>query len=459
MLQNNLNDGSIGKALRSALLQGMIRGEDTAVIFYNLSFLKTRIRNLSSCFPPGTLHALAIKANPLARIMEFVKNTAPNIGVEAASIGEVTLALKTGYRPEQVVYDSPVKTGTDLEFALKHGVHINIDNLDELERVKKLLESTTLTGSIGLRINPQIGVGTILESSVAGEYSKFGVPVNFKRDELQKAFTTIPWLTGVHLHVGSQGCSINMLTDGIGILYDFINQVNTGRLASGLPPVSVFDIGGGLPVSYYTGTTPPSMEEYVNEICKRAPGLFGEEWVECQLKSQNSKIKTEIQKSKIESRMTTPRLITEFGRWIYTNAGWTVSRVEYVKRDPAINTAMIHVGADLFVRECLNPRDWQHEYSVFDREGRFKTGNDVHPYNLAGPLCFSGDIIAKKLFLPRIEEGDYLVIHDTGGYTFSMWSRYNSRQTPRILGYFNDGERFEILKERESLEELHKFWE
>ncbi|MBE0649115.1 MAG: hypothetical protein IH596_15190 [Bacteroidales bacterium] len=139
------------------------------------------------------------------------------------------------------------------------------------------------------------------------------------------------------------------------------------------------------------------------------------------------------------------------------NSGWTVSRVEYVKRDPGINTAMLHVGADLFVRECLNPSDWKHEYSVLDSRGNLKTGRDDHPYNLAGPLCFAGDVIAKHVVLPPVEEGDYIVIHDTGGYTFSMWSRYNSRQTPRILSWL-DG-KLMVVKERESLENLVGFWE
>jgi len=438
MVQTNLSADSIGKAIRTAIGNGVIREEDTAVIFYDLTFLESRLRYLTSTFPQNTLHGLAIKANPLARIMKFMREISPDIGVEAASIGEVTMALRAGYKPDQVVFDSPVKTMADLKFALNAGVHINVDNLSELERIAKitLTGSTTLTGSstpsgsIGLRINPQIGVGTILESSVAGEYSKFGVPVKYYRAEIEQAFLTHPWLTGVHLHVGSQGCPMQMLTDGIGVLYDFVLEMNDKRNKIGFPSISVFDIGGGLPISYQSGTVAPSMEEYVGKIAERAPQLL------------NS---------------TLFKLITEFGRWTYTNSGWTASRVEYVKRDPSINTAMLHVGADLFVRECLNPVDWHHEYSVFDRLGHPKCGTDDHPWNLAGPLCFSGDIIAKNVFLPRIEEGDYIVIHDTGGYTFSMWSRYNSRQTPRIIGY--RGEQFEILKERESLEELQGFWE
>jgi diaminopimelate decarboxylase len=272
-----------------------------------------------------------------------------------------------------------------------------------------------------------VGVGKIVGSSVAGLYSTFGIPIQSKRQELKNAFLAYPWLTGVHLHVGSQGCPLELLADGVGILYDFVAEINPERLAAGFPPISVFDIGGGLPISYDSSVAPPSMENYIDLIRKRAPGLF----------SLN--------------------LITEFGRWIFTNPGWIVSRVEYVKHDEYANTAMLHVGADLFLRECLNPIDWQHEYSVLDSQGNLREGIDLQPWTLAGPLCFSGDIIAKGVMLPAIEEGDYLVIHDTGGYTFSMWSRYNSRQTPRILGY--RGQEFEILKERESISDMLKFWE
>jgi diaminopimelate decarboxylase len=429
-VNENLSTGSIGKALRSALLNGIIREEDTAVVFYDLGFLEARIRQLVSCFPPGTLHGLAIKANPLIRVMELVKDISPDIGVEAASMGEVTLALKCGYHPGRIVYDSPVKTHREIEFALRTGININVDNLSELDRVAKIIGTLAglpaMAGSVGLRINPQVGVGKILESSVAGAYSKFGIPINQQRAEIEHAFLSYPWLTGLHLHVGSQGCPMTMLIGGIGVLYDFATELNLKRRDAGFPPISRFDIGGGLPIAYDSRSVAPSMAEYAGEIAKRAPGL---------------------------SEM---KMITEFGRWVYTNSGWTVSRVEYVKRESAVNTAMIHTGADLFVRECLNPKDWSHEYSVFDRNGNLKTGTDHQPYNLAGPLCFSGDIIAKNVYLPIINEGDFVVIHDTGGYTFSMWSRYNSRLTPRIAGYRDD--RFEILKERETLEELHNFW-
>jgi diaminopimelate decarboxylase len=451
MKRANLSKTDIGHAFRAALQKGMMRGEDTAALFYDLDFLDTRLKYLSDCFPHGTLHGMAIKANPLAKILLSVKDVVPFMGVEAASFGEVNLGLRAGYVPERIVYDSPVKTKPEIEFALKSGIHLNIDNLDELERVKKM-DPSAYNSTIGLRINPQVGLGRIAESSVAGNYSKFGVPVKYKRAEIENAFLSCPWLTGVHLHVGSQGCPLTLLVEGIGVLYDLICELNPGRIAAGIPPISIFDIGGGLPVSYHSETPAPSMEEYVTMIRQRAPGLFNP--------ITNLHPIDHPAHPFTRSPQTSPhapfRLITEFGRWIYTNPGWTVSRVEYVKHDPDINTAMLHVGADLLVRECLNPSDWKHEFTVFDENGRQKEGLDLLPWNLAGPLCFSGDIIAKEVKLPKIEEGDYVVIHDTGSYTFSMWSRYNSRQTPRIIGY-RDTE-FEILKERETVEELATFW-
>ncbi|MCX6283918.1 MAG: diaminopimelate decarboxylase [Bacteroidetes bacterium] len=450
----NLSPGKISSAFKRALQAGLIREEDTAVIFYDLTFLKERLSYLSSCFPSTTLHGLAVKACPLSGVMQLTKEL--GFGVEAASMGEVKLALHQGFDPGMIVYDSPVKTREELEFALDEGIHLNLDNFSELERVNILLKNRESKSTIGIRINPQIGEGSIKESSVAGEYSKFGVPLRFKKQELTNAFLENDFLSGMHLHVGSQGCPLEMLVEGTGELYDLMLEIN--RLTSarkGYVQITTFDIGGGLPVSYSLGRQPVSMEAYVAALKQRAPLLFREGNLSLP-GDTDSGSRFPDQGSRIKDQGV--RLITEFGRWTYTNPGWTVSRVEYVKHDPGVSTAMLHVGADLFVRECLNPRDWLHEYTVLDGEGNPRTGNSVNPWNLAGPLCFSGDILAKGVSLPEVREGDHIVIHDTGGYTFSMWSRYNSRFAPRIIGYYNEGESFVLLKEREEMEDIIRFW-
>jgi diaminopimelate decarboxylase len=119
---------------------------------------------------------------------------------------------------------------------------------------------------------------------------------------------------------------------------------------------------------------------------------------------------------------------------------------------------MVHVGADLFLRKCYRPEDWHHEITVLDQQGKIKSGRDKNKYIIAGPLCFAGDILAKTIELPSVEKGDFIIIHDAGAYTLGMWSRYNSRQIPKVIGYYADGKRFEILKERESLQKVWEFW-
>jgi diaminopimelate decarboxylase len=437
----NLTGADLSMALKRALQQGFYRSEDSALIFYDLNHLDQRLKYLHQCFPQNTLHGLAIKANPLRKVLEGVRDRFPWAGIEAASMGEVHQGLTAGFPPAQIVYDSPVKTIPELEMALTLAIHINADSFAELERMDALLSGKQQKKyqrvSAGLRVNPQVGLGSILESSVAGAYSKFGVPLESGRKKILEAFQQYPWLNGLHLHVGSQGCKPEMLAEGVGRLHHLMQEINAARDAGNLKRVDVFDIGGGLPVSYSAALDPPSMEEYVSLLRISAPDLFAKE--------ENG------------SHGPAVRMITEFGRWVFTNAGFTISRVEYVKEDPGVKTAMLHVGADLLVRECLNPSDWRHEYSVFDPKGNLKCGTDRLPWNLAGPLCFSGDILAKNVSLPEIEPGDFLAIHDTGSYTFSMWSRYNSRQTPRILGFRESN--FAILKERETLSELVKFWE
>jgi diaminopimelate decarboxylase len=487
-MKPTLTDENIETAFRTALQQGMIRGEDTTVVFHDLTYLGQRIHHLQSLFPKASNHAVAIKANPLVKVLEYMKPF--ETGIEAATVGEVYLALRSGYDPKRIVYDSPTKTIEELRFAMETGIHINIDNFGELERVANLRREIPTASTFGIRINPQVGTGGIAQSSVAGEYSKFGIPIKTSRIQLVNAFRRYDWLTGLHLHVGSQGCGLDLLVRGVGVLYDFMQELHQEL---GEHRITHFDIGGGVPVIYNRSSPPFTMEEYATSLRNNFPELFHD----------------------AQNRRGALTLITEFGRWIHVNAGWVACRVEYVKHDPPVNTAMIHAGADLFLRECLLPQHWNHEYLVLDKEGKLLgTGHraqgsiqdypvsatnpepftlnpepctltpepctlnpepctltpepctlnlepctlNPEPYNLAGPLCFSGDMLATGVKLPEIKEGDYIIVRDTGGYTFSMWSRYNSRQTPRILGYHEDGRRFEILKERETLNDIYNFW-
>jgi diaminopimelate decarboxylase len=342
------------------------------------------------------------------------------------------LVRSLGIPASNIIFDSPAKTIPELRSAIDYGCHINIDSLQELERIDRILAHAIkrTTATFGIRINPQVGTGKIEATSVAGAYSKFGIPLLQCEEEITQAYLSRPWLTGVHLHIGSQGCPMDMLLRGCGAVYDYVARLNEKidkkRSDS---RVNIFDIGGGLPVSYHRDIETDTLTSYAENLSKSFPALFSNEY----------------------------SMITEFGRHVNANAGWVLSRVEYVKASSHIRTAIIHVGADMFLRKSYRPDDWHHDVTILAKDGRLKSGLS-QKYNLAGPLCFAGDFVAKDVFLPEIEEGDYVVIRDAGAYTLSMWSRYNSRQMPLVLGYYNEGSKFITVRHREKVDGVVKFW-
>ncbi len=413
----------IGEVLRQLVNHNHLSSDDTSVIVYDLNHIKQRILLLKKVFSTNAIHCAAVKANPLINILKQMNEL--GTGAEVASLGELFIASKVKFPKQKIVFDSPAKTLTELEVALKAGVAVNADSFMELERIDSILKKIKSKSRIGVRINPQVGNGKIKITSVGGNYSKFGVPIKQYKNKLVQAFVKYPWLTGVHVHTGSQGCSVKLLLKGLKTVYDFAEEVNS---EFNKKRIEFFDMGGGFPVSYSKEIKPLSMAEYASQIKKNLPKLFDGSYL----------------------------LVTEFGRWIFANSAFTASRVEYVKRDEKINTAMIHVGADLFIRRTYHPRDWHHEFSVYNIEGKLKKGVDANKYVIAGPLCFAGDVLAKEISLPIINEGDWFVIHDTGAYTLSMVSRYNSRQIPKVVAL--DGEEVKLIKERETTSSIYKFW-
>ena len=116
-------------------------------------------------------------------------------------------------------------------------------------------------------------------------------------------------------------------------------------------------------------------------------------------------------------------MITEFGRYVHAHAGWVATRVEYVKEAPNDRQiAIVHVGADMFLRECYNPNDWQHKHFVIEKNFAKKTDSGAVTVDFAGPLCFGGDFVIRNSKLPKVEAGDWLIIQDVGANSFSLLS-------------------------------------
>ena len=229
-MASDITDSVISHVFRRAMTQpGLIDSDDTSVVFIDLSRLQRRLNDVAAAFPPGTLHTVAVKANPLPSILRHLVEW--GAGLEVASLPELHLALNAGCPPNRIVFDSPAKTMDELRFALSAGVSINADSMQEIERIASLrAESPENCGSkhgvIGLRINPQAGVGSIAATSVAGEYSKFGVPIRECRDDNYPVLSGVCWLTGIHLHIGSQGCDLALLLQGVENVYNLVLEID-----------------------------------------------------------------------------------------------------------------------------------------------------------------------------------------------------------------------------------------
>lgn len=412
-------------AVTAATAAGWLRPEPlagdqgAAVVLHDLDAVDQRIAELRSAFPADTLHAVAVKANPVAGVLDYLAHS--GCGLEAASRVELAMALDR-LPPDRVVFDSPCKTVDDLRLALDAGVLLNIDSLQELQRVVQLLDKGTPPGPVGLRINPDIGAGSIAATSTAVAGSKFGIDLGRHRAAVLAAFAQQPWLCGLHVHVGSQGNSVDQLVAGAAALCALAEQIR----ATGAR-VDILDIGGGLPVDYSGGAARPDFSAYADALRQAAPGLWS----------------------------GPHRLVTEFGRSLHAQAGVVLSRVEATKRSGRRRIAIIHVGADLFVRAVYRPAQWRHHITVLDPAGRPKAGPRM-PWDVVGPLCFSGDRLCKGRQLPPIEPGDLVAIRDAGAYTLAMWSRYNSRCAPAVLGL--RGDQVLLLKPAEQIDDVQRFW-
>lgn len=413
---------AVSRAVRAALSEGRLSSDAPSLLFHDLDLLHTRLASLRAAFPPGTLHAVAVKANPLVGVLHHV--VAAGAGLEAASMEEVALALAAGAAPAAIVYDSPCKSWPDLFRALTLGVHLNADNVEELDRIDRLRAQVSDHGVIGLRVNPAVGEGSIAATSTVGRGSKFGVNAE-DVDAIAAIYATRPWLTGLHVHVGSQGCPVPLLVAGVSQARALVDAIHE-RLDR--TQITTLDIGGGLPTTYVESQPGPGLEAYVEALEAESPDVLD----------------------------GSLQLVTEFGRAIHANCGFAVSRVEYVKELATGPLAVIHLGADLLMRTAYRPDDWPHELLVLNPDGTQKTEASTRSWAVGGPLCFSGDIIARDRTLPELAPGDLIVVRDTGAYTLGMWSRHCSRGIPEVLAV--SAGKLAVLRQRETVEDLVRFW-
>ena len=380
---------SVDSAFTTILPQ--LTTEDTAFIVHDLDVVSEYTTLLQSAFPSSVHHAVAIKTMPHPRVLSFLARS--GLGLEAASFEEVQLAAVEGIDPGRLIFDSPVKTRSEIDVcsSLYPGMLMNANSIAELGRYDWADQPR-----VGLRINPLVQTGVSPHFDVSAGDSKFGVPAD--RCEAIIAAGVEHDFTALHMHIGSGLTDAVPYVDAARLLVSLANSVNEAR-GPRRPQITVLDIGGGLAPEPLSADT--AMMNCAKRLAEECPELFGfEVW-------------------------------TEFGQWVHANAGWAASRVEYVE-DRERPMAFLHLGADYLMRTVYGHGP-EHRYRIYSPEGVRREGAE-RGYDLAGPLCFAGDMVDRDVRLPEIQPGDWLLIESTGANTYGLWSRHCSRALPRMFG-------------------------
>lgn len=420
--------------LRAAVREGLLDPEDALLAgFIDLDAVAATVDSLHRAFPDSVdvLHAFAAKANSLVPVLAELRTL--GMGCEVAGPGELAQALAAGFDPERIVFDSPAKTRRELRQALDLGVAVNIDSWQELARIDELLADKAESGApeprsrIGVRINPQVGGGSIGATSTATANSKFGIALadEGNAERLVAAFRERPWLTWLHCHVGSQGCTPDLMAEGVAAAAGLAQRIN-GEL--GRRQVVGLDIGGGLPVDFHSDLAGPGYAEYVERLRVHAPALFSGGF----------------------------RVVTEFGRSVLAKSGFTAAYVEYTKTAGGRAIAITSAGVQVATRTVFAPESWPLRISAHDATGAAKRGEPV-AQDIAGPACFAGDLVARARALPLLEPGDIVALLDTGAYYATTPFAYNSLLEPAVHGVrvASDGTvRFGLLRRAQTVEEL-----
>ncbi|MFF7790118.1 diaminopimelate decarboxylase [Streptomyces sp. NPDC007991] len=419
------------EAVRAAVEQGLLGPGSPLVGLLDVTGIRESAAELRAAFDavvaPGTpvLHAFAVKATPLVPVLRLLREE--GVGAEVASPGELALARAAGLGPEMTVLDSPAKTPAELREALALGIAVNADNPQELERIDALMRSAASRSPLGIRVNPQIGGGSIEATSTATATSKFGVALRDEgaREWVVGAYLDRPWLTRLHAHTGSQGVPLSLMARGVAETYELAEEINR---RAGRRQIDTLDIGGGLPVNFASDATTPTYAQYARMLAEEVPGLFDGRY----------------------------GLVTEFGRSLLAKHGTVVARVEYTKRAGGRPVAVTHAGVQVATRTVYAPGAWPLRIAGYDAEGRPKEGPAV-VQDVAGPACFSGDLLAEGCALPLLEQGDFAAALDTGAYYFAHHYAYNSLVRPAVYGFAPGGRgrvSFAVVRRAQTVEEV-----
>ena len=354
------------------------------------------------------LVCFAVKANSNLGVLNVLARL--GAGFDIVSRGELERVLAAGGQPDRIVFSGVGKTRADMRRALEVGVHcFNVESTEELERLQQVAAELGAVAPVSLRVNPDVDAGTHPYISTGLKENKFGIAIADAEAVYARAHELNNLeVVGVDCHIGSQLTTLPPFLDALDRLLALID-----RLAVRGIRIRHLDLGGGLGVRYRE-EQPPLAGDYIKAVRKRIDGRD-------------------------------LALVFEPGRSIVANAGLLLTRVEYLKHTEHKDFAIVDAAMNDLIRPALY-QAWMDVVPVQPREG------EVRHYDIVGPICETGDFLAKDRPL-SLAEGDLLAVRSAGAYGFVMSSNYNTRG--RAAEVLVDGDEAYEVRRRESVQELY----
>ena len=404
----NYRDGEL--FAENVALSALAQQFGTPTYVYSRAHIEGQYRAYADALA-GVPHLVcfAVKANSNLAVLNVLARL--GAGFDIVSGGELERVLAAGGKADKIVFSGVGKTREDMRRALEVGVHcFNIESTDELERLQLVAAELGKRAPISLRVNPDVDAGTHPYISTGLKENKFGIAIADAEDVYVRA-SQLPNLDviGVDCHIGSQLTSLPPFLDALDRLLGLIDRLGDCGIH-----LHHIDLGGGVGVRY-RDEEPPLVGDYIKAVRERIAGRD-------------------------------LALVFEPGRYIVANAGVLLTQVEYLKHTEFKDFAIVDAAMNDMIRPAL--------YQAWMNVTAVSTRTDVEPrtYDVVGPICETGDFLAKDRQL-AIAEGDLLALHSAGAYGFVMSSNYNTRG--RCAEVLVDGDQAFEVRRRETVAELY----
>lgn len=354
------------------------------------------------------LTCYAVKANSNLALLSLVAQWGG--GMDIVSGGELFRAIAAGADPRKIVYAGVGKTEREIEEALKTGILMfNVESTEELERIDAVARRLGLRAPVALRVNPAIDPKTHKYIATGLKESKFGIQSEHVVQSYRHALAMSGLeVVGVHIHIGSQITETAPFTAALEKLAALAEQIRGLGV-----DLRYIDIGGGLGITY-DQEEPPEPAGFASELLPLLKGLKG-------------------------------TIVTEPGRVLVGNAGVLLTRVLYRKGSGEKKFFIVDAG----MNDLMRPSLYNSHHHIRPLLERTYGSEKV---DVVGPICESGDFLAKDRVLPIVDPGEYLAVGSAGAYGFSMSSNYNSR--PRAAEVLVKGSSHAVVRRRETYEDL-----